>query len=570
MHTLTLHPETAIRNAIAGREPRVFVDQRRRYDLHVLSWDIETAPAFGLVRLATETHDSDALPAPGRRVCIQSPTGGPLTAFHGVIARHLHRPQADPAWIAEVQHELAAYLQIPLVGRWHAATDGPVCSDGSPTRFNTSPGLQASRNVFTLNGRETRVFADTPANAQPWTLADAITYLLALALPHEVPAPTPQELRELGLGRSLDAYNADAIPVGHALLEIASRGGVAWRAARGELGLVAYRPGQDGRHSKLRLQWPGETFDPRETNIQAANIDVSQRPARRPLRITGNTKRYEATFSLQPGWDPVLAAGVYENYVRSGAGDFTSVEPVFRKWVLNEHGGYDAAPVSAARYNAAELSTEDFVHAQPRCFLPCLSRNAAGESYGMVIQYRLTSSDVWRQWGGAAWVSDEECSLFFDDDALDADYLAAAAAGTAEVRITASIEADRRLEYTLAGDRGLLVDVRRAPTGEHWTVDPSSIFFGDIAHAGGSAAAVVRNDLPRLISLARRIRTGESAGLQAQITLPWPDLLQHPGDRIREITGRALPLTTQPGRDAVVTRVRHDFTTAKTLLDLEA
>jgi hypothetical protein len=571
MHTLTLHPETSAQNVTACREPRVFVDNHRRYDLHVLSWDIETAPAFGLVRLASETHDADALPSPGCRVCIQSPTGGPLAAFHGVVARHQHRPQTSPTWIAEVQHQLATFLQMPLVGRWHATADGPTWSEGSPTRFNISPGLRASRCVFTLNGRATRLFADAPAEAQPWTLADAITYLLALALPPNIHTPTPQELVELGLNRPLDPYNADAVLAGHALVEIARRGGVAWRAARGELGLVTYRPGKDGRRSKLRLQWPGERLDTRKTNVQAADIDISQRPARRPLRITGNTKRYEATFSLQPGWDPVLAAGVYEDYVRSGGGDFTSVEPVFRKWVLNEHGGYDAPPVSAARYDAAELSPEDFVHAGPRRFLPCLSRNAAGESYGMVVEYRLSSSDAWRQWGGAVWASDEECSIFFDDDTLDADYLAATAAGTAEVRITASIEADRCLEYNLPGDRGLHVDVRRAPSGEHWTVDPSSRFFADIPHAGGSASAVIRDDLPRLISLARRIRNAEPAGLQASLKLPWPDLLQHPGDCVGEILGRALPLTTQPDRDAVVTRVRHSFTDdAHTLLELEA
>lgn len=560
MQTLTLHPPATAEHCFVLAPPRVFIDGQRRYDLHVLTWNVAPLPDLGIAILRADTPTPAALPCPGQPVCITAPAGGANVIFHGRVARHRqHLNDTETHWVAELQHELHHRLDEPLVGRWHTTAEGPAFFNGAPVRFNTSVGMQASRQRFLLNGRLTRLFAESSDAAQPWTVADALTYLLAVALPASAFAPGPAELLEMGLGTALAPYNANAVTVGHALAETASRSGVAWRTARSELGLVAYRPGQDGRRTRLRLQPAGQTLDPVASNVQAVRITTSQRPARREIQVLGQPRRHEATFTLQPGWDPDLAAGLYDEYVRSGAGSFTAVEPVFRKWVLNEHGAYDAAPFNLARYDAAELSPADFTHAHPRRFLPCISRDDAGESRGLIIEYRLGETDTWRQWGGAAWTSDTQCAVYFDDDALDADYVAAAAAGTAQVRITASIEADRALTFTLVGDRRQVTDVRRAPTGEHWTVHPSSIFFAELLASPGQSAIVVRDDSPALVSLAQRIRASDASGLHAEVTLPWPHLSLHVGDRTDAIEGRQLPLVTRPGACPVVTRVRHNF-----------
>ncbi|MFW6133079.1 MAG: hypothetical protein ACOC8F_04225, partial [Planctomycetota bacterium] len=560
MERLTL-PSRTPSPVIRCRPPHVYVAGRRRRDLDVRSVELLAAPEFGRARVALHPPAGLAergrlerlgvLPAVGIDLTIR-PRGG--LEFAGVVTTHAAGAGADAETLeAEVRHVLAVVLGEPISGRWELDGEArPVHVPRARCVFNgTDAG--ASTALGEIAGRSARVF--DAGGAVRWTVADALGYLLAVGVPSHVRVPDVEELRDLTANVDPGRVDVPGLSVAETLVRVARRGGLALRAARDGLGLVFYRPGRDGRRLCVRQQPAGESLDRSRSNLARAALRFERRPSRRPVLAVGDHKRYETTLVLCPGWDPQEATGRWRDTTRGLADDWPRRAEVYRRWVLNEHGGYDGPPWSLPRYDFADLG-EDFFLPAPRRLGPCVSTDATGAGLGVVVEWRGGDGEAWRRWAGPAYAAPDECAVYLGGDALPGAYFQAAAAGTAEVRVTATVASDARLSVEIPGDRALRREVIELPDRGQWrAVHATSVF------AGGAAPGEprLRDDTDRLRRIAERhARTGAHA-CDAELTLAWVEPSCTVGDRVDRIGGRALELATRADRDAVVTAVRHTW-----------
>jgi hypothetical protein len=316
-----------------------------------------------------------------------------------------------------------------------------------------------------------------------------------------------------------------------------------------------------GRQRRVGLQPEGESLDCDQSNLWRATVNYEPRPARPGVLVIGEFKEYESTFSMQPGWDPELETERWRDVARGFSDDWETHRDVYRKWVLNEHGKNPWAPEA---YDAGQLDATDFVLATARKFGPCLTTNAAGQSVGVVIEYRLESGGDWQRWAGPVWVSDEECAIYLGGETLPADYYQAVVAGEAFLRVTATVAADVRAYASQPGDHGLPRRTIRAPG-----LTRRTIHWGSQIQKGESECrAGERDDMPLLANIARRANAAMGQAVAAKVTLAWLDPSCQVGDCIERIEGRAIELGSHPEALAYVSSVRHDIAEQTTHLEV--
>jgi hypothetical protein len=549
----------------------VYVAGRRRRELVVVSWESLPAPKFGRASLMLRRpqqpgrpgliEDLGLLPAIGERVLVRPAAGSGGGELRGIVTSH-------STWIddegehlaAEAEHELGVLLAERIDSRRQLSDSGTVEVPHAAVRYNDGEATLASASPVDIGGRYARVFDSSPS-AIRWSVADALAYLLATAAPQEAAVPGLEELRALGGEVDLATVDVSGMPLAEALVKVAARGGIELRSSREGLGLVAYRPGRDGRRAAVCLQPAGRRLCTAASNLWKGRIVVRRRPSRRGVLALGERKRYESTFELKAGWDTSLETSRWRDFVRSESPQWAAVSKVYRKWVLNEHGGYSGSPWQHEVHDFSAVSAADFALKVPRRFLPCLSADSAGNSLGVVVEYRLESPDDWRRWPNGVWVARDECAVILGGDALPGEFLAAAAAGTLEVRVTAVVEADARLAAQIPGDAGVPREIVDFADQAAWRqVHATSIFHGndDLGSPGE------RDDTQRLERLAAGYADAAANATEAELTLAWIDTSFNVGDIIERINGRALELSGSPGRRPSVRSVRHDFTPAQT------
>jgi len=328
------------------------------------------------------------------------------------------------------------------------------------------------------------------------------------------------------------------------------------RGARRGKGIVVYRAGQSGPRRRIGLQPAGETFSPETTNLWRGRLTFSRRPARPGVVVIGKKKRYESTFTLRKGWDPSLETTRWRDFVRSLSPNWSVLRDVYRKWVLNEHGWYSGPPWNLPVHDFSEVSAEDFALQVPRPFLPCLSSDPSGRTLGLVVEVRTGSSAPWRRWRGPLWASKCEAAIYLGGDALGGEFFSAAAAGEAQVRVTATIESDRPLKVCIDGDPGCgreLIDLSNRAGWDR--VDSGSVFFGD-DELGPPAE---RDDLALLEQWARRHVETRRGSVEATFELGWVDTSYYVGDLVELLDGQALELRSGADSQPHVKAVRHDL-----------
>jgi hypothetical protein len=565
--TVSAVPRPAtVRQAVV---PEVYVDGQRRRDLKVLTWEALGPPVFGRIVLAlhrgaqptraVQMEEVADLPPIGAAVQVRPQGLREAVEFVGVVSAHrLELAEDGEALAAVVEHRLSQALSAVITSRWHLIGGQATAIPDARVRFNED-GL-ASDALVQLAGRSTRLF-DAAATARRWTVADALAYLLATAVPSTLTVPTRSELQGLAGGIDAGTLEVTGLGAAEALARVAARAGLEIRSSRRGLGLEVYRPGASGRSAEIALQPPGRALDLSQTNLWRGQVVLRRRPARRPVLALGAAKRYEATFTLAPGWDPALATTRWRDVARSHSPDWPLLADVYRKWVLNEHGWYTVAPWLLPVGDLSILSTADFRLLRPRMLLPCLSCNRNGASLGVVVEVRCGSDGPWGPWPGPLWISRDECAVYLGGDALPAEFFQAAAEGVASVRVTATVEADARLATDLAGDPELTTAVVDVSDLVRWQkVHASSIFAG----RSGLGPANVRDDSQALEELARCHSEVVSSALRGTATLGWVDVSCHVGDTVEQVRNRSIELRPSPQRLAFVRSVRHDFGPAQT------
>ena len=567
MTTLTVHPASPASRVLRPRPLAVYVDGGRRRDLHVESFSLLPAPDFGRATLGLTMGDRhrparglenvSALPLPGSRVWLCLGPGRQHIVFDGIVTRHLVGVGPDREQLGlEAEDALTVILGTRLCGRWEVSDGHPVFVPAAKCVFNDGQRGLATTSSYSIGGRACRIFA-AAEDGQTWSVADVLGYLLAAHVPADVEATLPAEVESLAAAIYPPRLSLTGLTVGEALARVCSAAALAiygpcsLEAGSCQRGLAFYHPGRTGRQRSVRLQQRGADLDGRQTNLWKGRISIGRRPARRSILVLGALKTYESTFELQPCWDPALATYDYRDFVRSEAPDWLAVADVYRQWALNEAGQYCGEPHELDAFDFATINGDDFLVSKPRCFRPCLSRGRGGETLGVVVEVSDDSGSSWLRYGGAVRTSREECAIYLADDALGADYFQAALAGTVRMRVTAAVEADRRLSVMVAGDGG--VEVVEFPAGRWARVHEGSVFYED----EDLPEPDERDDTDRLTQLARTVALGDAGTLEAELTLAQLDGTCTVSDIIERVDGRGLELASFPGSAPHVRKVEH-------------
>ena len=566
MTRLLVHSAPPCPNVIRASTVFVYVDGQRRRDLHAESWTSGPAPRFGRAEftLASAARgilgmgEQAAFPAIGSRIQISLLPALRYVVFDGFVTKHRLGigPDAEQLGIG-AEDVLAARLGVPVVGRWEVSEGSPVHVPIGKCVFNANPDGLASSDGHPLGNAVVRVF-DSSGDGQPWSVADILRYLLAAHVGGEVEVAGLEELDAGANGifparvslTGLSAAQALARVCGLAALAVR---GSALRDGGGAPALVFYRPGRTGPRRTVRLQPAGQVLDSRRTDLWAGRVEIRRRPARRGILALGSHKVYESTFELQPCWNPYLATYHHRDFVRSESADWPAMADVFRKWVLNEGGQYSDEPHELQPFDLATVSADDFLLRRPRGLLPCLSRDAAGRSLGIVVEVSCDDGVTWRRHGGPVVADDDECTVFLSEDSLGADYFQAALAGEAKVRVTAAVASDRRLSVETPGDPGGGVELVEAADARWARVHTGSIFH----QSEDLPAPDERDDTSKLERLAETLRVSPAGALEGEFSLGRLRPLFGVGDIIERIDGRRLELATFPGAAPHVERVEH-------------
>lgn len=551
MTSVTLQPADENSLIAPAYRPDVYIDGDMRCDIEVIHWSMRCGPAFDEVTLHSLSADSVcSILGPAGQVKIELKTD----AIHGeasFVGTHWKSRRTREGFTeAVVFHRLASLSSEVPRGRYLLSGSQRAYLPDAPIAFNVSPADLASQKQIPLGSRESVVYQ--PATGRLWSAGNALAYLMTLLDP-AVHTPVSSELTSLAGHVELPPMSFPQATLAEIMASIASHAGLRIRSSRTGLGLVVYRPGRHGRRAFMHLQPAGQQLIPGRSTI--TGIDWDGEPQIGPdLRMLGGPKRVEAAFVLQPGWDRSVPLPAYDEL----AAPNTAGNDMARLWALNE----DATQEDDGATNLTTIS-DDFLARRPRALLPVLPR--AGVEPGYLVEYNTAEGEPWQPWTGAVEIAPDRCSLRLVSQHLPAEYYQALLAGSARVRITASLETDRSLEFVLPGNPSRPKRLIGLPHALWWAVHQSSPFY----QGSGQALDLLRDDTPILRAEAIQRRQQHASSRTCQITLPSTQTIYHPGDRVDYITGQDIALGSN-GLDAAVVSVDHEFASAqKTRLVLE-
>jgi len=436
----------------------------------------------------------------------------------------------------------ASLLGGRVHGQYVGASGGaPLWLSGIDLVFNPDGRPNMSDAPYDPpEGRSRRLFAAPDAgDADHWTADEAANYLVSFyADAAWLELPSAAELAKRFGDEVLENIRVEGRTVLEALEQLGSRVGLRAtvalsRRASGELARSLVFVGRGlGRRISLYHQMPGEAFTLAKTAMESADVEIAWADAPAELRLAADVKLYESTFDLVPGWDPALEGQERETYRRSENPDFADHADVYRKWVLNEAGDYTGEPYGAGpAYDFASLfGTSDYLGRRRR-FLPTVSTDAAGESYGVYVEVSYDGGETFSRYRGPVRVLRDECGVYLASDQLPPELFHAAEREDLAVRASATVESDARLGVVVERP-GLQADHRGrriwmdVSDQYHWRkVGAASIFHG------GSSREV--DDTDRLVFLAADLWQAERhAPVPCRIGLPFFSASYRVGDAI--------------------------------------
>lgn len=571
MQTITLHPLPGSR-VIRPTLLRVYVDDAPRPDLHVIQWRQSLLPFEEQLTIAHHDPTLEIRPAeltttkhlpPIDSVISIRPESSDTILYRGVVIAHQSELADKTARsIAITRNSLLLSLNFTPRGRWAATRQGAAWQNSEAIEFNTTPEFLMTANLVDVQATAIRVF-DTNPIGRLWTLADAMVYLFHAHLPADVQTPSFEELRALIGDIPLSPIRWTDATLPEILFDLARRAGLEIGYDSAHQSLDVFRLGRDGATIHLGLQSTGDRWDTSQSNLTEISLHTSRRPNRPTVHLLGHAKQYEATFTLQRGWD--VADETNWRAALRGDGAYTDAPDLYRTWVLNEHDRYTNEKAGVTAYSFRELDPNDFLLDRPRRFEACLSTDAKGNRFDCVVEYRPDNTAGWRVWPGPVWMSPSECTARLGGDALPSDYFQAVRNGTVAVRITASVQADRRLELYRPGDPGapVLREEHESHAG-YWAVHSSSRFL-----SASTTPRILRDDTSLLEQMAEALQRQTRQCLRIEARLPWIDVGCRPGDRAEQIRGQETPLQNDGGSTAFVRSVVHDLQTQQTTLHLQ-
>ena len=311
----------------------------------------------------------------------------------------------------------------PLIYRMDRGGDLVTRRDGSPT-------FRSSR-TFDIAGRRVHVPA---ARGEAWTVGTMLAYLLAIGGLDATLALVPPRTAEAAAPAGLNL----ARPLGEAVRRVLESANLRVRRDATRTG------GETRQHAAIiPAHGPGTMRGESARDAVRARRDepvAAAVAAARRWIVRGGRPVVESTFELLPAWDAALQGQPTAAYDRGESADFERYAAVYRLWALNEDGRFSLPPFSRGpAYDLAGLFEDERVRPTPRRFEPCLTLDATGRRRSPVVEVSMDGGGSWSRWAGSPGIERDLAAVSLNDATLPGDWVAAAEAGEARVRVTASL-----------------------------------------------------------------------------------------------------------------------------------
>jgi len=403
--------------------------------------------------------------------------------------------------------------------------------------FNEDEKPNAGRHARTCNGKSYKVFEADRDIAALWSYGEVIHYLLnEYLVAGQVDVPSLEELEAVTGFMVADELDLEGRSLAASLQICCERTGIKFRIEPGccqvgaKSSIVFYKPGQD-RCVELNHQYEGDTFDISRTNIVSVESERYRWPITDRFIVQGGFKEYESTFVLIEAWDDTLEGKAQSEYGQSTSSDFDSVKDVYRKWCLNEAGGYADEP-----YDLSKVFEGQKYLQRRRVFQKALSRDSQGVSRGHYLEVSYDNGANWQEYVEAFDVLNDECGVWLSSDVLSEDVWTAINAGTLKFRITATIASDERISFTLSD--GPIDSVAQVADHietndkfKYCKVKSSSVFYNQAQ--SGVVGSDQADDTDKIAAYCNSLlRLNERVIEKIKVTSVMLSLHYNPGDKI--------------------------------------
>ncbi len=350
----------------------------------------------------------------------------------------------------------------------------------------------------------------------------------------------------------------------------------------------------------------------KKNNVKSLNVTYDASEVITSVTVNGSPYRYEFTATLVPGWamDGVLdnpsdvaaakseaskhwdLSGTdlendswYQKY-HAGSEQAGSSLNYGRHWVLNEDGAFTSRnSFDIGSYLGLSQTAQQYTAIWPRYFLPCLTCDLQGRSLGIVVEISYDSGGSWHVLNSGVRNINDRCGVWLAisdltmlmppgiDDPNTQNAWFALLDGTFQLRVTASVELDLRLQaswhYTSAKARCLYVEQEDLRV---WSRSNKSK-YADAGYAG--LPVQLYNDEQKAKDVAAAILNATAQWqIPANIIIPWLETGYVLGDRIPKIEGRDISLvktigarSSSPEIKAIIWRAGSSYSTELVLGD---
>ncbi len=429
-------------------------------------------------------------------------------------------------------------LSRPTQSIWWRNPNGTLVQRDSGL-LAIGPDANRSQLTYPINGNNVHVIQ--PGSGLSWTVADALASLSAWSGLGLELRGLPREVTDADLAASIDLAKPKKLAL-QGILE--AYGLVVQRDLMRAGGSVTerrvVRPCATGR--PIKIVWA----DGKHPIGDALKLGSDQ-PAKaaRQWIARADGWRVESSFVLVGGWDPALQGQPDDEYDKALSSDFTTFADVYRRWVLNEDGLFSGPPYNRGpAFDLTAFFGHGTIGPRPLVFQSNLTLNDSGTPMKPVIEISTNSGAGWSIFSGARRVLDDRAGVYLDTTKLPAAFLAAAKAGTARVRVTATLVSPIPVELkrwhgnaqpgTLPAN---VVDVSSAfgfrrvdPQSVHHPFIQTGFYQADEADDSGRMLRWLVDKMARLAALAP---SDGRASLQVAGTLP----LLRPGDHLFDVGG---------------------------------
>ena len=322
---------------------------------------------------------------------------------------------------------------------WWQTSDGVLIRQPPPAALLPGGAGNASSETWMIGKQYVQVLQE---QGLPWTVGAALQTVSAFSGLNLSIDLLPPDIANAPLTKSVDLGDAISASLADFL---DTYGLIIQRAMKFESGRVTetrvVRTTTNTR--RVELAWADGS------HIHGQPLTLSshgQSRQARPWIAEADGAIIESTFELVHGWDSALEGQSDATYSRDGNSNFVPYANVYRLWVLNEDGQFTGPPYNQGpAFDLATFFTTEPLRPQLLTWKDNLTLDDTGARLPPIVEISTDAGQTWTSYPGIVNLAFNRAAVYLDDATLPAGYLAAAKAGQAKLRITASLQHPARM-----------------------------------------------------------------------------------------------------------------------------